>query len=174
MARRVAGCESQQVRKPTQWRRVAWRAFLLALTGISLYVLLPSLEEVFSSWHSLEHLGWPWAVLTLACEIASTICLWELERIALKTKARFPVAAAQQVGNLVGRLLPGGGATATATSVTMLRRAGVGTGEATAAFTACTLLQIATALSLPVLALPAMLGGASIDHGLKSAAYLGI
>src|SRR5258706_4262324 len=56
----------------------------------------------------------------------------------------------------------------------MLRRAGVDTGEATAAFGTSTLLQIATALALPVLALPAILGGAPVDHDLATAAYLGI
>jgi len=74
----------------------------------------------------------------------------------------------------VGRLLPGGGATATAFTVSMLRRAGVDTGEAAAAFGASTALQIATTLALPVLALPAIIGGAPVDHSLATAAYLGL
>src|SRR5262249_13782217 len=36
------------------------------------------------------------------------------------------------------------------------------------------LLQIATALALPVLALPAILGGAPVNHDLATAAYLGV
>jgi len=58
-------------------------------------------------------------------------------------------------GNVAGRILPGGGATATAFTVSMLRRADIDTGEATAAFGTSTLLQISTALALPILALPA-------------------
>ena len=56
----------------------------------------------------------------------------------------------------------------------MLRRAGIDSGEAAAAFAASTGLQIATTLALPVLALPAILGGARVSHSLATAAYLGI
>lgn len=147
---------------------------LLVVGGLSLYVLLPSLLAVFGSWRSLSRLDWPFAVLVLVCEIASFVCLWELDRIALRSSAWFPVVAAQLSGNLVGRLLPGGGVTAAAFSSSMLRRTGVETEEAAAAFGASALLQIATALALPVLALPAILGGVPISHNLQTAAYLGL
>jgi uncharacterized protein (TIRG00374 family) len=55
----------------------------------------------------------------------------------------------------------------------MLRQAGIGTGEAAAAFSTSTLLQLATTFALPVLALPAIVGGAPINHSLATAAYLG-
>jgi hypothetical protein len=161
------------VRKPATWKP-ARTALLVAISGVSLYVFLPSLVAVFSSWRALEHVEWPFAVLVLVFEAASFVCLWELDRIALRTRAWFPVAAAQLSGNVAGRVLPGGGATSTAFSVSILRRAGVDTGEATAAFGTSTLLQIATALALPILALPAMLGGAPVNHDLATAAYLGI
>jgi uncharacterized protein (TIRG00374 family) len=162
------------VQKSATWKRAARTAVLLALTAVSLYLLLPSLVAVASSWRSLKHVDWLFALLVLACETASYICLWELDRIALQTRAWFPVATAQLSGNVAGRLLPGGGATATAFSVSMLHRAGVDTGQATAAFTASTLLQLATTLALPIFALPAILGGAPVDHDLATAAYLGI
>ncbi|HTS73324.1 MAG TPA: YbhN family protein [Gaiellaceae bacterium] len=156
------------------WKREARTAVLLAVTAVSLYLLLPSLLAVFGSWRSLSHLDWRWAPLVLACEAASYVCLWELDRIALHTHAWFPVATAQLSGNLVGRILPGGGATATAFAASMLRRAGLDTGEAAAAFAASTGLQLATTLALPVLALPAIAGGAPVSRGLDKAAYLGI
>jgi uncharacterized membrane protein YbhN (UPF0104 family) len=156
------------------WKRWTKRGVLLAITGISLYFLLPSLLAVFSSWRSLSHLDWPFAVLALAFEAASYISLWQLDRIALRTRAWFPVATAQLSGNLVGRVLPGGGATATAFTASMLRHAGVDTEEAVAAFGTSTLLQLATTLALPVLAMPAIIGGAPVDHSLATAAYLGI
>jgi uncharacterized protein (TIRG00374 family) len=137
-------------------------------------VFLPSLLAVASSWRALEHVEWPFALLALVCEAASFVSLWELDRIALRTRAWFPVAAAQLSGNVAGRILPGGGATATAFSVSMLRRAGIDTGEATAAFGTSTLLQISTTLALPILALPAILAGAPVSHNLATAAYLGI
>jgi uncharacterized protein (TIRG00374 family) len=156
------------------WRRYAKRIALLAVAGLSLYLFLPSLIAVFSSWRSLTHLTWYFAVLVVACEIASFVSLWQLDRIALHARGWFPIAAAQLSGNAVGRIVPGGGATATAFSVSMLRRAGVDTGDAAAAFAASAGLQLATTLALPVLALPAMIAGAPVSHSLATAAYLGI
>ena len=153
-------------------RRLRPFAFL-ALAGIALYVLLPSLLAVLGSWRSLSHLGWPFAVLALVCEVASSLCLWQLDRIALRARAWRPVIAAQLAGNAAGRIFPGGGATATVVSTSMLRQAGVDTGDAAAAFATSTLLQLATTFALPVLALPAILGGAPINRSLANAAYLG-
>ena len=143
---------------------------LLAVTGVSLYLLLPSLLSVLSSWPSLKHLDWPFAVLVLLFEVASWICLWELDRIALGSTGWFTIATGQLAGNALGRIIPG---SATPFTVVMLRKAGVDGGDAAAALTASTGLQIATALALPVLALPAILGGAPVDRGLAMAAYLG-
>jgi len=156
------------------WRQYGRPAALLLVAAVSLYVFLPSLLSVFGSWRSLSHLDWPFAALVLVCEIASFVCLWELDRIALKTKGWFAVASAQLSGNAVGRIVPGGGATATAFAVTMLRRSGVDTGEAAAAFAASTGLQLATTLALPLIALPAILAGSPVSHSLETAAYLGI
>ena len=69
--------------------------------------------------------------------------------------------------------MPGGGATASAFAVAMLRRADVAVGRAVAALAASTGLQIATTLSLPLLALPAIFGGAAVSRSLITAAYLG-
>src|SRR4051794_25615262 len=140
------------------WRRHARSGVLLAVAGVSLYLLLPSLLAVFASWRSLSHLDWYFAVLVLACEAASFVCLWELDRIALHTRAWFPIAAAQLSGNAVGRILPGGGATATAFSATMLRRAGIETGEAVAAFGAPPGLPPPTTLAPPGPAPPPLIG----------------
>ena len=162
---------------PSRSRRTRWHRArplaLLALGGISLYILLPSLLAVFGSWRSLSHLDWPFAVLVLVCEVASSLCLWELDRIALRTRAWFPVITAQLTGNAMGRVLPGGGATAAITSISMLREADVDTGEAAAALGTSTLLQLATSFALPILALPAIIGGAPVNHSLAVAAYLG-
>ena len=155
-------------------RRYARPGVLLLVALISLYLLLPSLVAVFSSWRSLGRLDWYFAVLVPVFEAASFACLWELDRIALRTRSWFAVACTQVSANAVGRILPGGGATSTAFAVGMLRRAGIDTGEAAAAFAASTGLQIGTALALPLLALPAIVGGAPVSHSLATAAYLGV
>jgi len=57
---------------------------LLLVAAVSLYVLLPTLVSVLASWRSLLHIEWYFAILVLACEAASYVCLWELDRIALE------------------------------------------------------------------------------------------
>jgi hypothetical protein len=143
-------------------RQYVKSAVLLAVTAVSLYLLLPGLISVFSSWRSLEHLDWPFAVLVLLFEVASSFCLWELDLIALASKGWFPIACAQLAGNALGRIIPG---SATPFTVVMLQKAGMDGGEAAAALTASTGLQITTALALPVLALPAIIGGARSTAG---------
>jgi uncharacterized protein (TIRG00374 family) len=147
------------------------RACSCWLPAVSLYGLLPTLASVFGSWRSLEHLDWPFAILAVACEAASLVCLWELDRIALGARARFPIACAQLAGNAAGRIVPGA---PTPVAVDMLRRAGFDAGRATAALTASTGLQLGTTAALPLLALPVIVGGASVSRGLTSAAFLGI
>lgn len=156
------------------WSRYAKPGVLVLVTGVSLYLLLPSLVAVFASWRSLAHLNWYWAAFAVLSEAGSFVCLWQLDRIALREKSWFAVACSQLTGNAVGRIVPGGAATANAVSIAMLRRVGVATGQAAAALTAVTSLQIGTALALPLFALPAILGGAPIDRGLATSAYLGL
>ena len=153
------------------WRQWVKSAALLLVGAVSLYLLLPTLLSVFGSWRSLEHLEWYFAVPVFVSEGASYVCLWQLDRIALGTSGWFAVACAQLAGNAVGRFVPGA---PTPFTVEMLRRAGVDTGEAAAAFTASTSLQLATTAALPLLALPAIVGGTPISHSLVAAAYLGV
>jgi len=155
------------------WKRYARPGLLVLVTGVSLYLLLPSLVAVFSSWRSLSKLTWYWAAPALVSEAGSFICLWELDRIALRVRSWFTVASAQLSGNTVGRIVPGGGATATAFAISMLRRAGVEVGQAAAALAASSSLQLGTTLALPLLALPAILGGAPVNRSLATSAYLG-
>ena len=78
------------------WRQYVKSGLLLLVGGVSLYLLLPTLVSVFSSWRSLLHLEWGFAVLVFACEAASYVWLWQLDRIALGTRAWFPIAPAQR------------------------------------------------------------------------------
>jgi len=172
---RVTSSEEYGAAPPSRstWRRYARPGVLVLVTGLSLYLLLPSLAAIFSSWPALAHLTWYWAALALLSEAASFVSLWELDRVALHEKSWFAVGCAQLSGNAVGRIVPGGAATATAVTVGMLRRAGVEVGQAVASLAAATTLQLASALALPLLALPAIVGGAPVDRSLATSAYLG-
>jgi len=162
------------VTRPPAWRRRLRSGALLGISLVSLYLLLPSVIAVFASWRSLEHLDWTFAALVVVFAVASLACTWDLDRIALQTRAWFSVVTSQLAGNAVGRIIPGGAATATAFSVSMLRRAGIETDRAAIGLSAVTALQVAARLALPVLAVPAILGGAPISHSLAKAAYLGL
>src|SRR5262245_13546631 len=160
---------------PRTWatRRIVRRAILLGLTGVSLYLLFPKLVDVFSSWRSLSRLDPLWASLIIPAEAASFVSIWTLQRIALHTRRWTPIAASQLAGTSFGRIVPGGSATGTALQVGMLRRAGIGGGRTAAALAAAQALLIATLLALPLLSVPAIVGGAPVARNLAVAAYLG-
>jgi hypothetical protein len=155
-------------------RRWVLRGALLLVTFVSLYLLLPSLVEVFSSWRSLSTLDPWWAVAAVPVEVASFASAWLLQRIALRTSSWFPVAASQLAATASSRIVPGGGATSVAIQLRMLRRAGIGGGRAAAALAACGALTSAALVALPILSLPATLGGVAVAHNLKLAAFLGL
>ena len=151
------------------WRRWIKSAALLLVAAVSLYLVLPTLLSVFGSWRSLSHLEWFFAVPVFASEAVSYVCLWQLDRIAL-ARGWFAVACAQLAGNAVGRFVPGA---PTPFTVEMLQGRGRHR-RAAAAFTASTSLQLATTAALPLLALPAIIGGTPVSHSLVAAAYLGV
>lgn len=153
--------------------RFGKQAVLLLITAISLYVLFPSLVSVFSSWRTLSNVDWFWMQIMVIAEALSFIGVWRLQRIALQQRRWFPVATSQLASNAFGRIVPGGGATAGAFQIGLLRRAGLEAGRAGAALAAASGLQFSALLTLPVLAVPAIIAGAPVDHSLTVAAYLG-
>ena len=85
--------------------------------------------------------------------------LWGLQRIALRTSSWFAVGTAQLTSNAAGSVIPGGGAASGAFSYRMLVQAGIPGGDVAAGLTATMLATTATVFALPLLALPAVLGG---------------
>lgn len=153
--------------------KITGRLVMLGISLVSLYLLLPSLLEVFTSWRELFDLRPEWAAVALGLQAASFVCIWELQRIALRTRSRFAVATSQLAGNALGRIVPGGAAPAAALQYQMLTRAGVPAGSVASGLTASTLLGFGLLLALPVLSLPTILGGTPVDRGLAQTAYLG-
>jgi uncharacterized membrane protein YbhN (UPF0104 family) len=154
-------------------RRLAGRTLFLLISLVSLYILLPSLLEVFTSWRELFELAPGWVTIALGVELVSFVALWELQRIALQSVRRSPVALSQLAGNALGRIIPGGGAAAAALQYRMLLRAGFPGVRIASALTGASLLLFGTVLALPLLSLPALLAGAPVDPGLIQAALLG-
>src|SRR4029453_5489061 len=83
------------------WRQYVKSGVLLLVGGVSRYLVLRTLVSVFSSWRSLLPLDWGFAVLVFACEAASYVWLWQLDRIALATRGWFPLAPPQLSGAAV-------------------------------------------------------------------------
>src|SRR5204862_8317088 len=84
-----------------------------------------------------------------------------------------PIAASHLSGTSFSRVVPGGSATSAALQVGMLRKAGVGGARTAAALAAAQALVVATLLALPLLSIPAIVGGAPVARNLAVAAYLG-
>ena len=155
------------------WRLVG-RALLLVATGVSLYLLAPTLIDLFSNWQALKDLQPWWLLLGVVFEATSLIALWEARRIALHTPSWFAVGTSQLAAGAAASIVPGGAATAGAFAYRMLVRAGVRPGDVAAGLTATTLGTTVMLFALPVLALPAIVGDAAAPRGLVHTAYIGV
>jgi len=157
---------------PSVRRRMFWRIVSLVLAAFFLYLLAPSLLRVFGSVQDLRRVNPLWFPLILGLQAASFVCIWYLLRIVLHTRKWFVVATSQLAGNAFSRLVPAGAAAGVAMQYRMLADAGISTARAASSLTAVSLLTLAVVLSLPILAIPAMIGG-SVSSGLVRAALLG-
>jgi uncharacterized protein (TIRG00374 family) len=153
--------------------QIAGRVLFLIVAFVSLYLLWPSVGQVFDQWRSLKNLKPQWVAVALGVETLSFVAVWELQRIALQTKRWFPVAASQLAGNAFGRVIPGGVAAAGALQYRMLLRAGLPGARIASSLTAVSALLFGAVLALPLLSLPAIIGGTPVASGLAQAAYLG-
>ena len=55
---------------------IAKRGGLLAVTGVSLYLLAPALLNVFGAWDRLDDVNPLWFVAMLALQVGSYGCMW--------------------------------------------------------------------------------------------------
>jgi uncharacterized protein (TIRG00374 family) len=147
---------------------------VLFVAGISLYAVWPALLEVFSAWPTLRELDPIWFLIMPLFEVLSFACLWALTRLALHRRGWFLSVTSQLASNALSRIVPGGAATGGALQYRMLAKGGVEGPRIAASLTAVSVLTTTTLLALPVLSLPAILGGLPVDRGLLRAALIGI
>ncbi len=174
MSQRLATRIERDVESPLPWRSIVKKTVLVLVAGITIYLLFPSLAEVFSSFPKLTELDAIWFAFALVLQVAHFTCTIALQRIALRTKAWFSVATSQLTGNAVSLIVPGGAAFGAATQFRMLAASGNDPGTAVAGLTAFSLLGIGGLLALPIFVLPAILAGTPIAGGLEHAALLGL
>ena len=173
MAEKAAAIDAVEAR-PLTWKTVAKRALPVAVAGAALYLVLPKLIAVLGAWPRLSTLNPAWFMVRLAAELASFICNFALQRLALRTKAWFPVVTAGLTGNSVTNSLPGGSAAGAAVQFHMLTTAGFDTDTAVGGLTTFSLLEVGGLLALPIFALPTIVADASVSRGLVHTALLGI
>ena len=155
-------------------RRLAGRGAFLLVSLVSLYILLPSLLEVFTSWRQLFELDPTWVAIAFAVEALSFFAVWVLQKVALHAPHLLPVALSQLAGNALSKIIPGGAAAAGALQYRMLARVGIPRGRIASALAGVSALLLASVLALPLLSLPAILLGTPVDPGLAQAAVLGV
>jgi uncharacterized protein (TIRG00374 family) len=153
--------------------KAATRAVFLLASGVSLYLLLPSVVELFTSWEELFELRPLWVLVAVGFEAASFLSTWTLQRIAVGASSWLAIGMSQLAANALGRVLPGGMAVAGALQYRMLGRTGVPKGRIVSGLTASSALQFGALVALPILSIPAVATGARVDEGLAQAAWLG-
>jgi len=143
------------------------RVLVLGVTAVGLYVVWPSLADVFSAGPRLATVSPLWGLPIVAAEAASFACMWALLRLALDVKPWFPIATSQLAGNAFSRIVPGGAAAGGAMQFDMLNSAGIAPTRAATSLTAVSLISTATLLGLPVISIAVILvTGASVQHSL--------
>lgn len=155
-------------------RKFLFRAGFIAVTGITLYLLAPSLVAVYASLDDVMHLRPQWLVVILLCEALSFVCVWELLRLALETKRWFVVATSQLASNAFSLVVPGGAAAGAALQMRMLTVAGVDTTRAASSLSVVALITTASLFATPIFALPALFGTTGVTDELLYAVWLGL
>ena len=150
------------------------RAVALALTALVLYGVAPAVVEVLGAWPQVRDLQPWWLAAMVLFEVASCWCLWELQALSMGTDDIVGVATSQLAGGALGRVVPGGAATAAATQYNMLNATEVPRSNVATGLAAATGLQIAGLCVLPVLALPAIALGLTVPRTLLETGALGL
>jgi uncharacterized protein (TIRG00374 family) len=158
---------------PLAWKAVIKHAVFVVIAGIAIYLVFPAITEVLASWPKLSTLDPRWFAVTIAAEVGHFCCTFTLQRLALRTRAWFPVITSQLAGNAITLITPGGAAVGAAVQVRMLTASGIDTTSTVGGLAAFTMLGVGGLLALPLFALPVILVGAYTDRGLVNAAILG-
>jgi uncharacterized protein (TIRG00374 family) len=168
----AAAIESEKTR-PLTWQAVVKRAAAVLVAGLALYLVFPAITEVLASWPRLSTLDPRWFILAVGAQVAHFACTFALQRLALRTRAWFPVVTSQLAGNAITAIMPGGAAVGAAAQFRMLAVSGSDMSSAAGGLAAFSLLGVGGLLALPVFALPVIIFGAPAGRGLVNASILG-
>jgi hypothetical protein len=145
----------------------------VVVAGLSLYILLPGLVHVLSSWPHLLKLEPWWLLVAFIAEASSFLCQMALLRLVLRTKNWFAVVTAFLAGNSVTNTLPGGDAVGASVQYRMLAGTGIDTVQAAGGLAVSSIISVGALFALPIFALPVIVGGEAVSPGLVHAGELG-
>ncbi|MEV4266349.1 lysylphosphatidylglycerol synthase transmembrane domain-containing protein [Kribbella sp. NPDC049584] len=147
-------------------RRWGGRAVGLAITGVGLYIVAPSMLSLFGTWPRLADIDPWWFPVLVLLEGCSFAALWWLARLALaqhggdqQPPGWGTIATAQLAGNAASKILPGGAATGSVLQGRLLITGGQPAAVVASAVTAIGLITTGVLLLLPILTIPAVLIG---------------
>jgi uncharacterized protein (TIRG00374 family) len=160
--------------RPFPWKSIVKRSIVIAVAGLAIYLVFPSITEVLSSWPRLSTLQPVWFAVAVGAETVHFVCTFALQRLALKARAWFPVVTSQLAGNAISLIIPGGAAAGAAVQFRMLVTSGQETSGTVGGLAAFSLLGVGGLFALPVFALPVILVGSPVSRGLYNAAILGV
>ena len=169
MEREIARGESAQPSRRSLLRTAIW----LGLTGLSLYLVAPSLLDTLGSWRELDRFGAGWLVVMLALQAAALGCLWILQHLALHTGSWYAVITSHLAGNAMAKIAPGGNAVGAALQYRLLVESGISRTRAVSALTATNVMTFGVVLALPVMAIPAIVRG-GVHRSLIEATIIGV
>ena len=159
---------TEQPRTGRRGRRLLTRGAGLAVTGVALYIVFPSLLGLLDGLPSLSKISPVWFLTVAVAELLSFVSLWALLRIALRTKKWFVVAVSQLAGNAASRVVPGGAAAGGVVQGGVLVRSGYPVPAVGAVLSATGLLTTGMLFALPVIVIPAMVFGLAVPKPLEA------
>jgi len=151
-------------------KRYIKRAILLAISAVSIYLIIPGVVATFSSWPDLKQLNEGSLLLMGAATLLSLACFWVLLGLCLRSTSWVLMGTSQLASGAIARVVPGGAATATAVQYRLLHDAGISKSTAGTGLTVVTLLNFAVLFAMPVFSLPAIFFGPPIDSALVNGA----
>jgi uncharacterized protein (TIRG00374 family) len=169
----LAATIEEQKDHPLAWKTVLKRAAMVLVAGLAIYLVFPAITEVFASWPRLSTLNPWWLIAAVIAQAVHFTCTFALQRLALRTKAWFPVVTSTLASNAITLIMPGGAAVGAAVQFRMLAATGEDTSSTVGGLAAFSLLGVGGILALPAFALPVILVGTPVSRGLVNAAILG-
>ena len=148
------------------WRTLAKRAAAVSVAGVTIYIVLPSVTRVLSSWPRLSRLNLVWFAVAMVAE--ALICMHVRPAApGVAQQELVPVVTAVLTGNAITNIMPGADAAGAIVQFRMLAAAGIDVDTAVSGLSAFSLIQIGGLLALPIFTLPAMVAGTPVGRGLR-------